>query len=115
MKFDFPVKHNGVIYPAGKIVPIGKEPKKENEVNDKSASEIRKELKEKYHVTKFPSNKKEDLAKMLMEEEAKAKESEVEEEEDEVEEGSNDLEPEKDGEVESNEDSTLLDKIVNEE
>lgn len=73
MIFPFPVKHNGVNYEPGQEVPIGKEPVKENAYNDKSANEIRKELREVYGVTKFPSNKKEDLIAMLKEKEEEAK------------------------------------------
>lgn len=114
MKFDFPVKHNGIIYPVGSIVPIGKELKKENKLNDKTATEIRKELKEVYGITKFPSNKKEDLVKQLdeaekakkLEDEAKAKEIELNDDESNKEEGNegSDIDPE--------DESSLLDKII---
>ena len=73
MKFPFTVKHNGINYEPGKEVPIGKEPVKENEYDDMTASQIRKELKEKYGVTKFPSNKKADLIEQLKQAEEDAK------------------------------------------
>ena len=47
MRFPFAVKHNGKLYEAGLEVPIGKEPVKEIEKEDKTASELSKELKEK--------------------------------------------------------------------
>ncbi len=66
-KFPFIVKHNGIVYPAGKEVPIGIETKKEVVLADKSATEIKKELKEKYGITKFNGNSKEALMAQLKE------------------------------------------------
>lgn len=119
MRFAFTVKHNGVLYPAGQEVPIGKEIVDHNdEIETLTATDIRERLK-KLGVKKFPSNKKEDLLKQLKEAEAAAKEEESkeagkEEEEKKVE------DPEKEPETnkeEGNEegDSTLLDKIINNE
>lgn len=112
MKFDFVVKHNGILYPVGSIVPIGKEPKKENELNDKTATEIREELKTVYGITKFPSNKKEDLVKMLEE----AEKSKAEEEAKDAKESEDNSDENK--KPESNEDpekeTDLLNSIINE-
>lgn len=118
MRFAFAVKHNGVLYPAGQEVPIGKEVVDHNdEIETLTANDIREKLK-KLGVKKFPSNKKEDLLKQLKEAEAaaeeKSKEAEKEEEEKKVE------DPEKEPEAEKEEgneegDSTLLDKIINNE
>lgn len=118
MRFAFTVKHNGITYPAGQEVPIGKEVVNHNdEIEVLRATEIREKLKA-LGVTKFPSNKKEDLLKQLKEAEAeaekKAAEAEKEEEEKKVEEPKTEPEAEKE---EGNEegDSTLLDKIINNE
>ena len=73
-KFPFKVKHNGILYAAGKEVPIGKEAKKEDEIADKTATEIRNELKQKYGVTKFKGNSKKDLMEQLIEVEKESKE-----------------------------------------
>lgn len=109
MKFPFAVKHNGVLYEPGKIVPIGQEPKKEIEVEDKTASELSKELKDKYGIDMAPQKGKAKLQEALEEAEKAAKEAEQEEEEEEeLVEGN----PE-DGEPEGDEDS-FLDKIINE-
>lgn len=128
-KYPFPVKHNGVLYEPGKEVPVGVEAKKEDAIADKSAKEIREELKA-LGVTKFPSNKKEDLAKQLEEALKAAEEVEEEEiEEDEEDEEVND--PELEDEESDNEESdkndptdliedpegeegTILDQIINE-
>lgn len=125
MRFAFPVKHNGVLYEAGKEVPIGKEPKVENQVEDKTASELSKELEEKYGIKMAPQKGKKALLEALSEAEVKAGElSKEEEEEEELEEPE---EPEDDGETgetnkdeleedsnpEDNEDD-LLNKIINE-
>lgn len=108
-KFPFAVKHNGVLYEAGKEVPIGKEAKKENEQNDKTVAQIREELKA-LGVTKFESNKKADLIKLL--EEIKAeKEKEVANDEN-TEDEENELDPQEENEDE--EESSLLDEIINE-
>ena len=115
MKYPFPVKHNGIDYEPGQEVPIGKEPVKENEENDKSVNEIKTELKE-LGVTKFPSNKKADLLALLEETKANLEsednEEEVTDEETELEEN----EEEVDNDVTENEDeeSDLMDEIVNE-
>lgn len=121
MKFPFAVKHNGVLYEAGKVVPIGKEPVKEIEVEDKSASELSKELKDKYGIDMAPQKGKAKLQEALEEAEKQAKEEELKANEDEdLENGDSDLEdgePEEgneDGEPEGNEDDSLLDKIINE-
>ena len=108
-KFPFAVKHNGVLYEAGKEVPIGKEAKKENEQNDKTVAQIREELKA-LGVTKFESNKKADLIKQL--EQIKAeKEKEIANDEN-IEDEENELDPQEENEDE--EESSLLDEIINE-
>lgn len=118
-KFPFIVKHNGTIYEAGKEVPIGIEIKKEDEIADKSANEIREELK-LLGVNKFPSNKKEDLMKQLEEalKENEKSESESESESDETLENENEeidnVEANNDNENED-EESKFLDQIINEE
>lgn len=118
MRFAFAVKHNGILYPAGQEVPIGKEVVDHNdEIETLTANDIREKLK-KLGVKKFPSNKKEDLLKQLKEAEAaaekEAEEVKEEEEEKKVEEPKTEPEAEKE---ESNDegDSTLLDKIINNE
>ena len=115
MKYPFIVKHNGIVYQPGEVVPIGKEPVKENEDNDKSVNEIKAELKE-LGVTKFPSNKKADLLALLDETKAAAEAEEDEEEVTEEETESEEEDIEADEEVTENEDeeSDLLDEIVNE-
>lgn len=117
MRFAFAVKHNGVLYPAGQEVPIGKEVVDHNdEIETLTANDIREKLK-KLGVKKFPSNKKEDLLKQLKEAEAAAeKEAEEvkEEEEKKVEEPKTEPEVEKE-EGNDEGDSTLLDKIINNE
>lgn len=108
-KFPFAVKHNGILYEAGKEVPIGKEAKKENEQNDKTVAQIREELKA-LGVTKFESNRKADLIKLL--EEVKAeKEKEITNNEN-TEDEENELDPQEENEDE--EESSLLDEIINE-
>lgn len=137
MRFPFAVKHNGKLYEAGLEVPIGKEPVKEIEKEDKTASELSKELKEKYNIDMAPQMGKAKLQKALdeaekkvKEEELKAKELEPEENEDEeLEDGEEELEDEDselDGEEEEepedidagepneNEDESFLEKIINE-
>ena len=128
MRFAFPVKHNGVLYEAGKEVPIGKEPKVENQVEDKTASELSKELEEKYGIKMAPQKGKKALLEALSEAEVKAGELSKEEEEDEeleeLEESedneetgetgeTNEDELEEDSNPEDNEDD-LLNKIINE-
>ena len=108
-KFPFAVKHNGVLYEAGKEVPIGKEAKKENEQNDKTVAQIREELKA-LGVTKFESNKKADLIKQLEQVKAK-KEKEIANDEN-TEDEENELDPQEENEDE--EESSLLDEIINE-
>lgn len=123
MRFAFPVKHNGVLYDAGKEVPIGKEPKVENQVEDKTASELSKELEEKYGIKMAPQKGKKALLEALSEAEVKAGElskeedeelEELEETEDNEETGeTNEDELEEDSNPEDNEDD-LLNKIINE-
>lgn len=115
MRFAFTVKHNGVLYPAGQEVPIGKEIVDHNdEIETLTANDIREKLK-KLGVKKFPSNKKEDLLKQLKEAEAAAEEKakeelkKEEEKKDEEEPKTEDADKESDDEG----DSTLLDKIIN--
>lgn len=115
MRFAFAVKHNGVLYPAGQEVPIGKEIVDHNdEIETLTANDIREKLK-KLGVKKFPSNKKEDLLKQLKEAEAaaeeKAKEELKKEEEKKDEEEPKTEDPDKESDDEG--DSTLLDKIIN--
>lgn len=115
MRFAFTVKHNGVLYPAGQEVPIGKEIVDHNdEIETLTANDIREKLK-KLGVKKFPSNKKEDLLKQLKEAEAaaeeKAKEELKKEEEKKDEEEPKTEDPDKESDDEG--DSTLLDKIIN--
>ena len=111
MRFAFRVKHNGVIYEAGQEVPIGKEPKKELEVEDKTASELSKELKERFDIDMAPQKGKAKLQEALEEAEKKAKELESQEDEDledeESEEGNDNENPEDD-------DKSFMDKIINE-
>lgn len=130
MRFSFPVKHNGVIYEAGKEVPIGKEPKVENQVEDKTASELSKELKEVYGITIAAQKGKKALLEAIEEakksKELESKESEEDEEleEDELEEEDlEDGEPEEEdnlsedeepGEPDESEETDLLNRIVNE-
>ena len=137
MRFPFAVKHNGKLYEAGLEVPIGKEPVKEIEKEDKTASELSKELKEKYNIDMAPQMGKAKLQKALdeaekkaKEEELKAKELEPEENEDEEwEDGEEELEDEDseldgeeeeepedidDGEPNENDDESFLEKIINE-
>ena len=123
MRFAFPVKHNGVLYEAGKEVPIGKEPKVENQVEDKTASELSKELEEKYGIKMAPQKGKKALLEALSEAEVKAGElskeedeelEELEESEDNEETGeSNEDELEEDSNPEDN-DEDLLNQIINE-
>lgn len=123
MRFAFPVKHNGVLYEAGKEVPIGKEPKVENQVEDKTASELSKELEEKYGIKMAPQKGKKALLEALSEAEVKAGElskeedeelEEPEESEDSEETGeTNEDELEEDSNPEDNEDD-LLNKIIDE-
>lgn len=126
MRFAFPVKHNGVLYEAGKEVPIGKEPKVENQVEDKTASELSKELEEKYGIKMAPQKGKKALLEALSEAEIKAGElskeedeelEELEETEDNEETGetgeTNEDELEEGSNPEDNEDD-LLNKIINE-
>lgn len=115
MRFAFTVKHNGILYPAGQEVPIGKEIVDHNdEIETLTANDIREKLK-KLGVKKFPSNKKEDLLKQLKEAEAaaeeKAKEELKKEEEKKDEEEPKTEDPNKESDDEG--DSTLLDKIIN--
>lgn len=129
MRFSFPVKHNGVIYEAGKEVPIGKEPKVENQVEDKTASELSKELKEVYGITMAAQKGKKALLEAIEEakkaKELESKESEEEDlEEDDLEESDEELEDEEEdgnpsedefeGEPDEDEETDLLNKIVNE-
>ena len=137
MRFPFAVKHNGKLYEAGLEVPIGKEPVKEIEKEDKTASELSKELKEKYNIDMAPQMGKAKLQKALdeaekkaKEEELKAKELEPEENEDEeledgeeeLEDGDSELDGEEEeepedidaGEPNENEDESFLEKIINE-
>lgn len=122
MIFPFAVKHNGVLYEAGKKVPIGQEPKKELEIEDKSASELSKELKDKYGIDMAPQKGKARLQEALAEAEKKAKEeeeaakanedSDLDNEDEDLtngnpEEGNEDGEPEGEGD-------SFLDKIINE-
>lgn len=106
MRFPFAVKHNGVIYEPGKVVPIGVEPKKEIEVEDKTASELSKELKERFDIDMAPQKGKAKLLETLEEAEAKAKEEEKVE----------DLEPAEgnEPEPEDNDEESFLDSIINE-
>lgn len=126
MRFAFPVKHNGVLYEAGKEVPIGKEPKVENQMEDKTASELSKELEEKYGIKMAPQKGKKALLEALSEAEIKAGElskeedeelEELEESEDNEETGetgeTNEDELEEDSNPEDNEDD-LLNQIINE-
>lgn len=137
MRFPFAVKHNGKLYEAGLEVPIGKEPVKEIEKEDKTASELSKELKEKYNIDMAPQMGKAKLQKALDEAEKKAKEEELktnelepeedEDEDEELEDGEEELEDsELDGEEEEepedidagepneNDDESFLEKIINE-
>ena len=123
MIFPYAVKHNGVLYEAGKKVPIGQEPKKELQVEDKTASELSKELKERFDIDMAPQMGKAKLQKALEEAEAKAKEDEKSNEENDEESdlvgdltnGNPDDEGnEDDGEPEEDDEESFLDKIINE-
>lgn len=122
MRFPFAVKHNGKLYEAGLEVPIGKEPVKEIEKEDKTASELSKELKEKYNIDMAPQMGKARLQKALDEAEEKAKEEELkakelepeENEDEELEDGEEELEDIDAGEPNENEDESFLEKIINE-
>lgn len=117
MKFPFAVKHNGILYEAGKEVPIGKEPVKENADKERTVNEIREELKA-LGVTKFTSNKKSDLIALLEEKkaeaEAEAKANEEEEAKDPEEPEENENPEDENPEGEDGEDD-LMNKIINEE
>lgn len=115
MRFAFAVKHNGVLYPAGQEVPIGKEIVDHNdEIETLTANDIREKLK-KLGVKKFPSNKKEDLLKQLKEAEAAAEEKAMEELKKEEEKKDKEEPKTEDSDKESDDEgnSTLLDKIIN--
>lgn len=115
MRFAFAVKHNGVLYPAGQEVPIGKEVVDHNdEIETLTANDIREKLK-KLGVKKFPSNKKEDLLKQLKEAEAAAEEKAKEELKKEEEKKDKEEPKTEDCNKESDDEgnSTLLDKIIN--
>ena len=116
MRFAFTVKHNGVLYPAGQEVPIGKEIVDHNdEIETLTANDIREKLK-KLGVKKFPSNKKEDLLKQLKEAEAAAEEKAKEELKKKEEEKKDEKEPKTEDSNEGSDDEgdlTLLDKIIN--
>ena len=126
MRFAFPVKHNGVLYEAGKEVPIGKEPKVENQVEDKTASELSKELEEKYGIKMAPQKGKKALLEALSEAEVKAGELSKEEDEEleEPEESEDNEDNEETGETNEDEleedsnpednDEDLLNQIINE-
>lgn len=137
MRFPFAVKHNGKLYEAGLEVPIGKEPVKEIEKEDKTASELSKELKEKYNIDMAPQMGKAKLQKALDEAEKKAKEEELkakelepeenedeelEDDEEELEDEDSELNGEEEeepedidaGEPNENEDESFLEKIINE-
>lgn len=119
MIFPFTVKHNGVLYEPGKKVPIGQEPIKENEIKDKTASELSKELKDKYGIDMAPQKGKAKLQEALAEAEKAAEEElrakEAEEEEKDLTNGdSEDEGNEDDGEPEGGEEDSFLDKIINE-
>ena len=113
MKFPFAVKHNGILYEAGKEVPIGKEPVKENADKERTVNEIREELKA-LGVTKFTSNKKSDLIALLEEKKAEAEAKANEEEEDKDPEEPEEPEEDENPEGEDGEDD-LMNKIINEE
>jgi hypothetical protein len=110
MVFPFAVKHNGVLYEPGKKVPIGEEPKKEVELEDKTASELSKELKDRFDIDMAPQKGKAKLQEALEEAEKAAKEAEESEEDPEI------TEPEgnEDPEGEEGNDDSFLDKIINE-
>lgn len=111
MVFPFAVKHNGVLYEPGKKVPIGEEPKKEVELEDKTASELSKELKDRFDIDMAPQKGKAKLQEALEEAEKAAKEAEELEEDPEVPtEGNEDPE----GEGSEGNDDSFLDKIINE-
>lgn len=125
MRFPFVVKHNGVYYDPGALVPIGEEPVKENQVEDKSASELSKELKEKFGIDMAPQKGKAKLREALAEAEEQARneeetEPEAEPQDDDVIQGQLQLdldqtiEPEGEEATEDSEDESFLDKIINE-
>lgn len=114
-KFPFRVKLNGVVYEAGMEVPIGKEPAKEVEMQDKTATELSKELKERFGIDMAAQKGKAKLEAALKEaEEAEKKKAEESTEAD------NEVKENEGEGSEDNEDSTqdendsFLDKIINE-
>lgn len=113
MKFAFEVKHNGINYKPGQIVPIGKEPVKENEIADKTASELSKELKERFDIDMAPQKGKAKLLEALEEAEKAAAEEVIIEGVDEIPEGAEVVEG-IEIEVPEGEEESFLDSIINE-
>ena len=70
MKFPFMVKLNGVNYEAYEEVPIGEVKEEEKPVEDKTATELRKQLLEEFGIDLPVQKGKENLLKAL--EEARA-------------------------------------------
>ena len=87
MKFPFMVKLNGINYEAYEEVPIGEVKEEEKPVEEKTATELRKQLLEEFGIDLPVQKGKENLLKAL--EEARA--GQVVDSEDE--EGSNEVEP----------------------
>ena len=113
MKFPFEVKHNGINYKPGQVVPIGQEPKKELRVEDKTASELSKELKERFDIDMPAQKGKAKLLEALAEAEKNAAlNSENENPEDENPEDENNEDEEEGQNPEDNE--SFLDTIINE-
>lgn len=108
MKFAFEVKHNGVNYKPGQVVPIGQEPKKEMAIEDKSASELSKELKERFDIDMAPQKGKAKLLEALEEAEKAANEA------DEVADEGDETADEAEAGNEEDEEESFLDSIINE-
>lgn len=70
MKFPFMVKLNGINYEAYEEVPIGEVKEEEKPVEDKTATELRKQLLEEFGIDLPVQKGKENLLKAL--EEARA-------------------------------------------
>lgn len=57
MVFEYPVKHNGVDYPAGTEVPVGNAPKVEEKVEPKVEVKAEEEPKPKVETKVKPKKK----------------------------------------------------------
>ena len=110
MKFPFEVKHNGINYKPGQVVPIGQEPKKELRIEDKTASELSKELKERFDIDMPAQKGKAKLLEAL----AEAEKNAALNSEDENPENENNEDEEEGQNSEDNDNESFLDTIINE-